>query len=102
LRHNISGAPVADETGRLVGMLTAKDCFRAVLHAHYHQEPGETVARFMTRAVQTLEADLDIITAAEAFLASNYRRFPVMQEGRLVGNITRNDLLRAFQTEAGD
>lgn len=96
---NISGAPVADDTGRLVGMLSNRDCFRAVLHAHYHQEPGETVARYMTPKVETLDADLDIIAAAEAFIRQGYRRFPVLEDGRLVGILSRKDLLRAFQSE---
>jgi CBS domain-containing protein len=46
--------------------------------------------------VQTLDADLDLVEAAEAFLASSFRRFPVMSEGRLVGQISRSDLLQAL------
>ncbi len=99
IKHNISGAPVIEETGRLVGILTAKDCFRAVLHASYHQELGGTVAAYMSSPVETLEAGLDIISAAERFLAMPYRRFPVMKEGRLAGIISRLDLLRAFGRE---
>ena len=99
IKNNISGAPVTDETGRLVGILTAKDCFRAVLHATYHQELGGTVASYMVSPVETLDAGLDIIAAAERFLATPYRRFPVTKEGRLAGIITRLDLLRAFGRE---
>jgi CBS domain-containing protein len=99
IRNNISGAPVTDDTGRLVGILTAKDCFRAVLHATYYQELGGTVASYMVSPVETLDAGLDIIAAAERFLATPYRRFPVMKEGRIAGIITRLDLLRAFGRE---
>jgi CBS domain-containing protein len=99
IKHDISGAPVVDETGRLVGILTAKDCFRAVLHASYHQELGGTVDAYMASPVVSLDAGLDIIAAAERFLATPYRRFPVMKEGRLAGIISRLDLLRAFGRE---
>lgn len=99
ISRDISGAPVIDETGRLVGILTAKDCFRAVLHASYHQELGGTVASYMASPVETLDAGLDLIAAAEIFLASPHRRFPVMKEGRLAGMISRLDLLRAFGRE---
>ena len=99
LRQKISGAPVMDENGTLVGILTAKDCFRAVLHASYHQEPGGNVAEYMTSPVSTMDADTNIVAAAERFLKVPHRRFPVMREGRLVGIITRLDLLRAFETE---
>ena len=99
VNRRISGAPVTDEAGHIIGMLTAKDCFRAMLHASYHQELGGTVAEYMSREVATLEADLDIVAAARAFLGSAFRRYPVMSEGRLVGIITRNDLLAAFTAE---
>lgn len=99
LRASVSGAPVVDDGGGLVGMFTAKDCFRAVLHASYHQELGGQVADFMASPVETLEADLGIVAAAERFLATPYRRFPVTRDGTLVGIITRLDLLRAFSSE---
>lgn len=94
--HRISGAPVVDQTGHLVGVLSKKDCLKAALHASYYREWGDTVASYMSKEVQTLDAELDLIEAAEAFLASSFRRFPVMSEGRLVGQISRSDLLAAL------
>lgn len=99
IEHDISAAPVVDDLGRLVGILTAKDCFRAVLHAHYHQDLGDTVAGYMTADVDTLTTGMGVVTAAQRFMGSNHRRYPVLQDGRLVGIITRMDLLRAFQVE---
>jgi len=99
IEYDISAAPVVDDLGRLVGILTAKDCFRAVLHAHYHQELGDTVSGYMTADVDTLETGMGVVTAAQKFMDSNHRRYPVMQDGRLAGIITRMDLLRAFQAE---
>ncbi|AKH99000.1 CBS domain-containing protein [Hoeflea sp. IMCC20628] len=94
--NHISGAPVLNESGNLVGMLSQKDCLKAALHASYYREWGDTVAKYMSGNVQTLDADLDLVEAAEAFLASSFRRFPVMSEGRLVGQISRSDLLKAL------
>lgn len=99
LARNISGAPVVDEAGRLVGIITAKDCFKAALHASYYQGWGGVVADYMTPTVQTMDIGLDIVSAAERFLASAFRRFPVLKDGRLVGMITRLDLLRAFSRQ---
>lgn len=96
LAKRISGAPVIGATGELAGVLSKKDCLRAALNASYHQEWGGAVSDYMTSRVETLDADLDIVEAAERFLASHYRRFPVLQEGRLVGQISRADLLRAL------
>ncbi len=81
---------------KLVGMLSKKDCLGAALNASYYQEWGGSVADYMSADVETLGADLDLVQAAERFLKSNYRRFPVMREGRLVGQISRADLLMAM------
>ena len=96
LEKRISGAPVVDADGRLVGVLSKKDCIRAALQSAYHQEWGGRVSAYMSTQVQTLDADLDLVAAAERFLAGVYRRFPVLREGALVGQISRADMLRAL------
>ncbi|MDI3338081.1 CBS domain-containing protein [Defluviimonas aestuarii] len=101
LNHKISGAPVLDDDAQLVGVLSKKDCLRAALNASYYQNWGDSVASYMSTDVHTLDAGLDIVAAAESFLQSNYRRFPVMQEGRLVGQISRADVLRALADQWG-
>ncbi|MCP4320026.1 MAG: CBS domain-containing protein [Hyphomicrobiales bacterium] len=96
LEGRFSGAPVVNATGELVGVLSKKDCFRSALHASYHEKPGGLVADYMSRDIETLDADMEIYKVAEAFLKSPFRRFPVLREGRLVGQISRADLLRAL------
>jgi predicted transcriptional regulator len=97
LRDNeITGAPVVDEQGNLVGILAEKDCFKVAFTSSYHREPGGWVSEFMSRDVRTIDAEEDIIEVAEMFLNSRYRRFPVMAHGRLVGLISRADVLRAL------
>jgi CBS domain-containing protein len=96
LDRGISGAPVVDARGGLVGVLSKKDCLRAALHASYYRDWGGTVERYMTRDPQTLDADMDIVEAAEAFLSSSFRRFPVLSEGALVGQVSRADVLRGL------
>lgn len=96
LEKRLSGAPVVDEEGRLVGVLSKKDCLRAALNGAYYQEWGGQVAAYMSAHPETLDADLDLVTAAEWFLNSDYRRFPVLRDGKLVGQISRADILRAL------
>lgn len=96
LTRRISGAPVIGPGGALVGVLSKKDCLKAAIEASYYREWGATVASHMTREVETLDAGEDILSAAKRFVASSYRRFPVMQGGRLVGQISRADVLRAM------
>ena len=92
----ISGAPVVDASGRLVGVLSKKDCLRAALNAAYFQDWGGSVATYMSTPVETLTADLDLVAAAQAFLNSLYRRFPVLDNGRLVGQVSRYDILNGL------
>ncbi len=101
LDFKISGAPVIDQDGVLVGVLSKKDCLKAALEASYYREWGRTVAEHMSSDVETLEANADIVTATKAFLNSNYRRFPVMQNGQLVGQISRADVLTAMSENWG-
>ncbi|KKL82254.1 hypothetical protein LCGC14_1986600 [marine sediment metagenome] len=96
LEKRLSGAPVVDDEGRLVGVLSKKDCLRAALNGAYYQEWGGQVAAYMSVNPETLDADLDLVTAAEWFLHSDYRRFPVLRGGKLVGQISRADILRAL------
>jgi CBS domain-containing protein len=96
LKNRISGAPVVDGQGRLVGILTKKDCLEVAFSASYHQELGGHVAEFMSTEVRTVDAKSDIVEVAELFLNSRFRRFPVMRNGRLVGVISRHDVLRAL------
>ena len=96
LERGISGAPVLDSHGGLVGILSKKDCLRAALHASYYRDWGGQVSKYMTADPHTLDADLDIVEAAEAFLGSSYRRFPVLSGGALVGQVSRADILRGL------
>lgn len=97
LDNRISGAPVLDANGNLVGVLSKKDCLKAAMEASYYRAWGATVEAHMSKDVETLDAGMDILTATNAFVNSTYRRFPVMENGRLVGQISRADALRAMK-----
>lgn len=83
------------------GRALEKDCLRAAVEASYYRDWGATVQKHMSKDVQTLDAGLDIVAAVDAFLSSPFRRFPVMEAGRLVGQISRADALRAMQESWG-
>jgi CBS domain-containing protein len=95
--QGIAGAPVVDEHGDLIGMLSEFDCMKVALNAGYYSDRGGPVADFMSTEVQTVDAEMSIIDLAQKFLESGFRRFPVMKDHRLVGQISRRDVLRALQ-----
>lgn len=100
LRHRISGAPVVDNFGNLVGMLSEFDCLPVILTSGYHGEPGGPVSELMATEVETVDANTSILDMAELFMASGLRRYPVMLDNRLVGQISRRDVLRALEALA--
>lgn len=97
LEKRISGAPVVDEPDRLVGILSTKDCLRVAFSASYHRELGGTVSDYMSRDVKTVDADADIVEVAEMFVKGPYRRFPVTDNGRMIGLLARRDILKAIE-----
>ena len=100
VEHRIAGAPVVDDTGNLIGMLSELDCLKVVLQAGYHGDYGGPVSDYMSSDVQTVNAEMSIIDLAQRFLDTRYRRFPVTDKNRLVGQISRRDVLRALQALA--
>ncbi len=101
LRYKISGAPVVNKKGELVGLLSEVDCLRAILtHTYHEEECGGSVADCMTTTVETINYDADIVDVARLFIDKGRRRLPVVKDGKLVGQISRSDVLRAFEAFA--
>lgn len=93
---DISGAPVLDQHGRLIGVLTERDCMKVALHAGYHGEPGGLVRDYMSADPVAVSPDDTILELAERFINARFRRYPVLDGGRLVGVISRRDVMRAM------
>ncbi|MFN3224869.1 MAG: CBS domain-containing protein [Hyphomicrobiales bacterium] len=101
LDRRISGAPVLDSDGLLVGVLTKRDCLKAALDASYYRDWGGHVDAYMSHPVMTIDANIDIISATNFFIEKPFRRFPVMDSGNLVGQLSRTDALRALASQWG-
>jgi len=97
VEHRIAGAPVVDNEGNLLGMLSEFDCMKVALNAGYHGIWGGPVRDFMSDGVETVDAEMSIVDLAQVFIEKKFRRFPVMQGTRLIGQISRRDVLRALE-----
>ncbi len=98
LDHKITSAPVLDDNGRLIGMFSEKDSIKVVLDAAYNEDFGGTVGAFMAKDIITVNEDDNIVNLAEQFQNCATRSFPVMDDDKLVGVISRTDVLRALVT----
>ena len=99
-KRKISGAPVIDASGALVGIISEVDCLKEIIKGKYTNTPKfpAKVSEHMSVNVLTLSPDLSIFDAASKFLEHGYRRFPVMKDGRLLGQISLSDVIRTFPT----
>lgn len=100
VKHRIAGAPVVDDEGNLIGMLSELDCLRVALQAGYHGTYGGPVSEYMSKGVKTVNMEMSIVDLAQVFIDGGFRRFPVTDNNRLVGQISRRDVLRALEVIA--
>lgn len=96
-KHHISGGPVLDDNGFLVGIISEADCMKQISESRYFNQPilDKSVEKFMTKTVETIPHDISIFDAANIFAQHNRRRLPVMKNGILVGQISRKDIVIA-------
>jgi CBS domain-containing protein len=111
--QDVSGAPVVDADGNLVGTVSEKDLFRIMypFYKSYYEHPESyvdyeerehkideirthRVENFMTREVVTIHPEAPVMRAGAIMLARGVNRLPVVEEGKLIGMITRNKIYR--------
>ncbi len=97
IHHKISGGPVVNEKNELVGVISEGDCIRHISESRYHNLPSENrkVEQHMAKEVETIDGDMNIFDAANKFLNDRRRRFPIVEDGVLVGQISQKDILKA-------
>ena len=95
----ISGAPVLDAEGQMVGVLSELDCLGVLASDQFHTEDHiATVCDYMSKEFETIGPETDIYTLAIYFRDKPVRRFPVVSaSGKLVGQVSRRDVLRGIE-----
>ena len=97
IKYRISGGPVVNEKGDLIGVISEADCMKEVSESRYFNLPilDKSVSKFMTTKVDTIDASKTIFEAASYFFKTSRRRFPVLDKEKLVGQISRKDIVIA-------
>ncbi|QDV64356.1 CBS domain-containing protein [Crateriforma conspicua] len=97
LKRRISGAPVVDEDRQFLGIFSEKSCMRFVVDATYDGLPSSNLMSFVDASPPVISAETDLLTIAQTFLDAACRRLPVLDDyGRLLGQISRRDIMGAF------
>lgn len=99
LNKKIAGGPVVDKNHNLVGIISEGDCLKEVVRGKYNNTPRlcGKVEEYMSTNVKTTTPDMNIFEIAQMFLTLKLRRFPVLENGKLVGQISQKDVMRAVQ-----
>ena len=97
IKHRISGGPVVSKVGELVGIISEADCMKEISESRYFNMPilDKSVRHFMTQKVDTIESSMNVFDAAAKFSKSSRRRYPVLEKGSLVGQVSRKDIVVA-------
>ena len=91
IRNKISGGPVVNEKNELVGIISEGDCIKHISESRYYNMPLENarVEHHMVRNVETIDGNMN------KFLEAKRRRFPIVENGKLAGQISQKDILKA-------
>jgi CBS domain-containing protein len=95
--NKVSGVCVINESGSLVGVLSEMDCLAAILKATYNEVGVGLVNQYMTKDVIVAHPSEGIINIAQDMLLKNQRRRPVVENGKLVGQVSCRQLLTAVK-----
>ncbi len=91
LRWHISGLPIVDGDGKLLGIVTEADVVNFAISG---DTASTTAGEIMTKQVETYTQDTLVVEIVNRFAAKRIRRVPVVEEGKVVGIVSRRDIIR--------
>ncbi|OIQ31097.1 MAG: inosine-5-monophosphate dehydrogenase [Bacteroidetes bacterium MedPE-SWsnd-G2] len=97
IKQKISGGPVVNDDNELVGIISEGDCLKQLSESRYYNMPisQNKVEARMNKEVEIIDGNMNVFDAANKFLESKRRRFPIIEDGKLVGLISQKDILKA-------
>ena len=97
IKNRISGGPVVNNNNELIGIISEGDCIKQISESRYYNMPmqNKTIEKHMALNVETIDGNMNIFDAASKFIEAKRRRFPIVENGKLVGQISQKDVLKA-------
>ena len=95
VKNKISGAPVVDRNGKYLGVFSEKSSISLLMDAAQRGTPTNHIEAFVDVDAATVSPDTGLLTIAQMFMSTEYRRLPVLEKGLVIGLISRRDILKA-------
>lgn len=95
VRNKISGAPVVDRNGKYLGVFSERSSISLLMDAAERGTPTNQIENFIDTDAATVEPHTGLLSIAQILMRTQYRRLPVVERGRVIGLISRRDVLRA-------
>ena len=97
IKHGISGGCVVNDRNELLGIISEGDCMKQISDSRYYNMPMTdlTVGKRMISNVETIDRNMNVLDAAKTFIKKKFRRFPIVENNQLIGQISQRDVLKA-------
>jgi len=97
IKHGISGGCVVNDRNELLGIISEGDCMKQISDSRYYNMPMTdlTVGKRMMTNVETIDGNMNVLDAAKIFIEKKFRRFPIVENNQLIGQISQRDVLKA-------
>jgi len=102
MKAQITGVPVVDTEKNLVGFVSEQDCIQEVLNDTFYCEESPPVSEVMSTEVNTVSPLTSIVEIAERMAKGPPKNYPVCENSKLVGLISRRLILKALLENAED
>jgi CBS domain-containing protein len=98
--HRVTGLPVVNDDMHLLGMVTEKDILKILL---YEKDiKNRTASDLMTMGITSFDEDEDLMPIIKSLVENNFRRVPILSDEKLVGIISRRDILGFLSKKVGE
>ncbi|CAG9296691.1 CBS domain-containing protein [Celerinatantimonas diazotrophica] len=99
MQHNQIGGPVCDAQLHVVGWISEQDCVHRLLDDTYHCESVSLVDDVMRKDVLTVDPQMSIVELAQMITGQKPKMYPVVEQDKLIGIITRREVLKAISAQ---
>lgn len=95
-KHHLPGAPVVNKSGELIGYISEYDCLQQLMQSSYYCDNTSLVEDVMSTKLIMSRPDIALIDLASTMNASKVNVMPIVEAGKLVGAVSRGDIMRAL------